>query len=505
MFTSLELRNFKAFGDKAQRAPLSKINLIYGPNSGGKSSLIQALLLMKQSQESFGNLRIIQRNQRNASLKYLTPQVDQGGYVDLGGFPSLIHRHDGRRDLDITVSLEDGSKHPSGLARRGSVKTTFSAHSDNAAILTQTQYRVTLLDEAQLAPALTFHCTLSYNPRSSRPHASWFVSHISVTNHRRDPWEKDAHYDFSLDTEQIQPPQQGFQFLPSARPPRRREQQVVDPSVTNSIIGLASRMKAEGFNRAYATNLVSLMANDLQYIRLAYEDHLGIKMTYLGPLRSPPERTYTISGGARASAGIQGEFMPNILFQDQGVVRAANNWFRRFGIDYEIGMPSISNRVDLVGKRVVSITLTSNFTNRVEVTLADVGFGINQLLPVLIEGIVSPPGSIICVEQPEIHLHPRLQAELGDFLVETAFARGGKQWIIETHSELLARRIQALVADEHSPVSSGDVSILYVDPSSEGSQIIPLDLDEEGDFYDDWPEGFFEEGHREIMRRVARS
>ena len=94
MLTGLGLRNFKAFGDEMQEAPMSKITLIYGPNSGGKSSVIQALLLLKQSL----------RDKYSYKEKVLALR---GEYTDLGSFQSLMHGHDLDRELGISVKYRN--------------------------------------------------------------------------------------------------------------------------------------------------------------------------------------------------------------------------------------------------------------------------------------------------------------------------------------------------------------------------------------------------------------
>ncbi len=215
-------------------------------------------------------------------------------------------------------------------------------------------------------------------------------------------------------------------------------------------------------------------------------------ITYLGPLRSYPERLYTISGVSRDSVGIQGEFTPHILYHGSETRKKINEWFKRFDILYELKVSEFEE-MQLVGK-YVSITLNDKRT-KTPVTLADVGFGINQVLPVIIEGVASPPNTIICVEQPEIHLHPRLQAELAEMIIETS--KNGKQWIVETHSELLIRRIQRRIRG--GALNPDDVSVLYVNPGDDGSKIEVLELDEDGDFTDEWPHGFFDEGFDELM------
>jgi predicted ATPase len=102
----------------------------------------------------------------------------------------------------------------------------------------------------------------------------------------------------------------------------------------------------------------------------------------------------------------------------------------------------------------------------------------------------------ITIEQPEVHIHPRLQADLGDLLAECIKEPRQNRFIIETHSEHLVLRLQRLVRTGR--LKPEDVSILYVMHAKEGSEVRRLRVDDEGDFIDDWPGGFFPERLREF-------
>jgi predicted ATPase len=236
---------------------------------------------------------------------------------------------------------------------------------------------------------------------------------------------------------------------------------------------------------------------------------LILSVSYLGPLRSPPERHYIISGGDRDSVGTRGERMPQLLHRRRHpIIPKVNEWFERFRIPYELDIKSVGD--DLTGD-IITVALTDR--NRVAISPSDVGFGIGQFLPILVEGTVSL-GKLICVEQPEIHLHPRMQAQIADFLIETAKVQrlssssrrperqdvdvGGNQWIIETHSEALMLRIKRRIKEGMIPASF--ISVIYVEPTDHGSRVLTLRLDNKGDFIDEWPDGFFEEGFNEIFR-----
>lgn len=154
-------------------------------------------------------------------------------------------------------------------------------------------------------------------------------------------------------------------------------------------------------------------------------------------------------------------------------------------------------------EKINELILMDNRT-RTQVSHRDVGIGISQVLPVLVTAYASR-NKILAMEQPEIHLHPALQAELGDVFIESAIGERKNTLILETHSEHLILRImrrmretaQNKLVPGHSPVKPSDVAVLYIKADSSGSKVLELRLDDEGTLLDPWPGGFFEEGFRE--------
>ncbi|MPM91609.1 hypothetical protein SDC9_138740 [bioreactor metagenome] len=222
---------------------------------------------------------------------------------------------------------------------------------------------------------------------------------------------------------------------------------------------------------------------------MVYREHLD-SIVYLGPLRDYPERHYIFSGTSPMNVGKSGKYTNDLLFTDKSLINEVNKWLHRFNINYEMSVDEFKNETM---SDVYSMRLIDKISN-VSVSPLDVGFGISQILPIIVQSIISR-SSIICIEQPEIHIHPKLQAELGTFFSECI--KNKNQFIIETHSEHLMLRIQRLIRE--GIISNDDVSVIYIDRKSDGSKCIELRLDEEGDFIDEWPHGFFEEGYEEMF------
>jgi predicted ATPase len=130
-----------------------------------------------------------------------------------------------------------------------------------------------------------------------------------------------------------------------------------------------------------------------------------------------------------------------------------------------------------------------------------VGYGIGQLLPIIVQSLVARDGMII-IEQPEVHLHPRLQSAVGDLLVDTATS-GRAQLLVETHSEHLVLRLLRRVRE--GVLRPADLAILYVDLHEDGAAFIRrLEVDEDGDLVHGWPGGFFDDRLAEVMPRGVR-
>ena len=207
-------------------------------------------------------------------------------------------------------------------------------------------------------------------------------------------------------------------------------------------------------------------------------------------LRGNPERAYPLTAVGPLFPGTFEKYVASVIARwrsdgDEAPLRDLNRQLGSVGLATRIAaMPINEVQVEL---RVPRLLRTERDASNDLVNISDVGFGVSQTLPVLVALLAAKPGQAVYIEQPEIHLHPRAQVRLADVLAEAA--KRGVRVIAETHSSLLLRAVQTLVAKgELSP----DLVKLhwFVRNENDGStEVRSAELDEQG-AYGDWPMDF---------------
>ena len=224
-------------------------------------------------------------------------------------------------------------------------------------------------------------------------------------------------------------------------------------------------------------------------------------VVYLGPLRRHPERSYRFRGDTTEYVGQTGEHLPSILFKNPERLEQINRDLEHLDVKYSLKL-SKHQYEDLTPTNDFSLHLVDQ--GGVSANIRDVGFGISQVLPIVVQNRLSQNKTLL-IEQPEIHLHPTHQAELGDMFIRSALGKQHNTLLLETHSECLILRILRRMRDTANgslpedipPVRPDDVAILYVQNKDSTATVQRLEVDEEGQFLDPWPNGFFEEGFHE--------
>ena len=222
---------------------------------------------------------------------------------------------------------------------------------------------------------------------------------------------------------------------------------------------------------------VSLLADE--FLRLID------KINYLGPLRIRAERFYPWTGTRPDKIEPDGKNAIQALIassQSDGVLA---NQVAHGLVRLELAS-AFSIRTNDNDKRLFEITAK---IDDIDCPLADVGFGVSQVLPVITMLMSAPAGSIVLLEQPELHLHPDAQAALADLMLHAAETRK-LQLIVESHSEHIVRRMQRRIVEESPTFAKPEnIKMYYCQPSASGATIDEVDVDRFGQIVN-WPDKF---------------
>jgi predicted ATPase len=436
MFNALRLRNFRSFAD-TRRIPLRPLTLIVGPNNAGKSTLLNAMLLLRQS----------------LSARSMDPLVTSGDFIDLGSFMDILRGGPTSEARDLGIELElDASV----------VQRATSEYPDR-------KYEMPLGD--RLAVRFSFDATRDQINLDS---ADFFAGRRRTLGVLRNPAVGDP-TSFELRgppapvRERCTPAV--WQFLPNLGFPD------VDPADKNSMVAMT-----------WATDATIQSAMWMQAIH-------GIE--HVDPLRQPVPR-FTILGrspAASAGAGAGGEMLLRLFRpasraqsngQQQELMPRVDYWIsKRLRLLRELRL----EKVDRAGRILALIgDERKGFS---DINVANMGEGISQLLPIIANILTLEDHTTLLVEQPAA------QADLADIFIESVADSDGPQIIAETHSEHIVLRLRRRVAE--GSITPDKVALLFVERRGKQSTVRHLELDERGGL-EDWPQGFFEESYQDALR-----
>ena len=504
MISRLDLGNFKAF-DSTQKIPIKPITLIFGPNSAGKSSLIHGLLLAHEAMTS-------------GILDIYSTKIG-GESVDLGGFRQFVHR----RDLDrkIEWGIEFNASYLNGKATKifkdakkillnitlGVLEKNKAFSEKNLSIIT---YKIdidgeNLLNIKRGSDGKLKLVQLKYQHELFKNALEGMIQIATTTNSLTD----DDYITINEASEKI------FQniiiesnyFLPVIKSANFNDE--------NSLLPIGKDTRKQNIISVIEIFLPQLLKNIIDGTT-GYLKEIFKNMKYLAPLRSYPQRHSVFETQFDPNLYSGGGYAWDVIKKDKNILLQVNEWLgdkNKLQTPYklvvrELVSQNFNDELDddiepLKDAEIRELLLIDKRTRTI-VSHRDVGVGISQILPVLV-GAFANKRQIIAIEQPELHLHPALQAELGDVFIESSLGSKKNTFLLETHSEHLILRImrrirettEGKLPDGIPRITPEDVSIIYVQPRGTSSIARVLRLDDEGQFIDPWPGGFFEEGFRE--------
>lgn len=422
MFTQLKLKNFKAWQDTGD-IELAPVNLLLGTNSSGKSTLIQSLLLLKQTIASPD--RTIHLNMGGD---------DTNDYFSFGHFDDVLTKGTtgDDRKFELSYRMKQVKKLKDEELEHEELQEWCASYVMNAA-------RAVQIDKLEMS-------TDGHKFRAvRRDKGSYYVFYGDETTTRA----------------------KGRNMAPE-----------------RSIALSADAIAALGHEGQIASDLSLSIRRQLESV------------LYLGPLRQKPQRDYLWNKSKPGEMGLDGHKAIEVLLANQhskedhhDIVNGVSGWLKKMGLAEKLELKQLtSTRYEVLIHRD---GIVSN--------LRDVGIGVSQVLPVLTLAYFAPKNATILLEEPEIHLHPLAQSVLAEMFVEVSKQRS-VQFIIETHSEHLFRRMQTLIAKQHT--STNDCKMYFVEREKGMAKMRELCVDDFGRV-NNWPDKFFGDALGETREQTA--
>lgn len=430
MLTHLKLENFKIWRTTGP-VRLAPLTLLLGTNSSGKSSLIQSLLLIRQT---------VKGDDTGLDLNLGNPDADDT--VTMGQFRDLLCRHGAATETTPATQV--------GIEFRWAAQGTPAQDST----LFSARYGAGPSGSAELRYLRLGKDGEGFTALRAKPG----IYRLLLTNQAL-PVRQSAEYR----------PERSFAFS------------------------------------AAMLNRLGPLADGIRPVGPALLDELS-RIIYLGPVRQLARRDYVWSGRMPAHIGDDGGRAVDVLIasgvaqqagrgSDQSgdggrIFRETERWLRELDVADGLQVRALgrSARYELLVRHRGAV-----------VNLKDVGVGVSQVLPVVVAALFAQPGHIVIVEEPESHLHPLAQAKLAELLA-TVSAERNVQFIVETHSEHLFRRLQTLMAKQQ--VQPQQAALYFVERDGQAAKLRELKLDDFGRVAN-WPEKFFGDTLGETREQTA--
>lgn len=497
MLKSISLENYKCFKEKTD-IDIAPLTVLCGVNSSGKSSILKSLLMLKQTAES---------NNTDGSI------IFSGDLVDCGIFNDVVYNGEINKKRYFTlrnsfklnnhrinrigkfVKRQDAKDFNELRRMYFSIKGTIKSFVLDTEIIIN-EY---LQNNNEFMQYITNNEIKSYKISISAydendaiiEESCGFVK-FEINENRKDD---------------IEPHLLSWDNIPGfAKSSKEFSNYICSCSFNGLIV-------TNVFAYEMQNNIKGIIPNILTIYRIVANQYNGIN--YIAPLRNNPQRTYIIKNNNTCSVGINGENTSILLAKiknekvltdvycpwtnkikpnEKGYVYCdyytiIQQWLEYFEMD----------KLDVTGENG---TISLKIGNQ---NISDVGFGLSQILPIITQGIYMDKEQTLLIEQPEIHLHPKMELQMADFLIR--LAETGRNIIIETHSDYIKDRIILRILEDDTRTLHNIISMNFIEHKKEKesnnllSKIVPITIkDDEG--IKNSPDDFFDQGAKEQLNII---
>lgn len=490
MLKSISLENYKCFKDKTD-IEIAPLTVLCGVNSSGKSSILKSLLMLKQTADD---------NSMSGSIAL------SGSLVDCGTFKDVVCDSDETTN-DVFTLRQKFEIHNHLLNKTGKFIKKQDAKDFNELrrIYSSTPGNITkFVFETEIVIVPNGDDVNEFSKYISNNIIKSYIIKISAYDQEKQIDQCTGKISFSLNNskkaDDEKPHCLSWENIPGFAKSAK------DFNKFLCVCSFNGLNLSNVFSYRMKNSVKSTLPNLLAIFRIVASQYNGI--FHIAPLRNMPQRTYFLQGNVN-SVGASGENTYALLAKlknvkvttdvwcpytnekevdEYGYVKASYYEIIQQWLDYfEMG----ELEVDGGDNQSVSVKLGKH-------NIADIGFGMSQFLPIITQGIFMNKDQTLLIEQPEIHLHPKMELQMADFLIQ--LAERGRNIVVETHSEYIKDRIVHRVFEDDSRELYKLINICFIEKDKKDgySKITPINLnDEEGIL--NHPTDFFDQGANEQL------
>lgn len=546
MITAIEIENFKAVGQR-QRLALRPITLLVGPNSGGKSTIIHALHYARE---------IFERRNLNADRT-----INGGSFVDLGGFANFVHEHDQTQSVSLRFDLDTKDTGLPYVLNENFSLPEADIDMDHLNASVASAWVEVVVKRSVLRDALyvqRYSVGINGQPFAAIE-ADFDAREVRIVG-------LDFHHPLIRAMALDEHPSLLEEYFELLKPAGAQQSGPTDTAVSLGSMLLGGQVDAlpvldrpldiplkatepddeqtreasekpeDKVRRDREREITRVRADTFRAIltqlivapgRVLLDTLRGFR--YLGPLRELPPRNFEPPRYRDETRWATGLAAWDALTESEELRREASAWlsaperlnagcelklkrYREVSESDELGVALAAGRVFDTDEEVIAGFNKLETSRRVvlvdagsglELRAHDVGVGISQVVPVVVAAL-DPAAAVVAIEQPELHVHPTLQASLADLLIQGAIGLPGRQFLVETHSIHLILRLQRRIREtargatpETAAVSAAHVAMIYTARENEAAAVSDIALDSQGELLRPWPDAFLDQDYQE--------